>query len=271
MKIALFTSNQPRHVFFAERLIAMGHEVHMVQEVSTLTPGKKKGIFRRSETMARYFERVIAAERSLFGQPRDVANAASVTRVPMGEISGEPLKTFETALKCDAFILFGCSYIKGDLAEALILRNAVNIHMGISPFFRGNSCNFWALYDDYPEYVGATVHRLDRGLDSGPILFYAFPDKIADDPFVYTMSAVKAVFDKILSVLQSGEFNSLKGIAQDKTKEIRYSRSRDFTDEIAQAFLERPFNTKDIEALCQARGQNFIPADLMKLQADPQR
>ena len=265
MKIALFSSNQPRHVFFAERLIAMGHEVHMVQEVSTLTPGKKKGIFRRSETMARYFERVIAAERALFGEPRKVAGAASVTQVPMGEISGEPLETFNIALSCDVFILFGCSYIKGELAEALISRNAVNIHMGISPFFRGNSCNFWALYDDHPEFVGATVHRLDRGLDSGPILFYAFPEIIADDPFVYTMSAVKAVFDKILSVLRSGEFNSIKGIAQDKTKEIRYSRSRDFTDEVAEDFMQRGFRDDLIKALCEARGQDLTPMSLKDL------
>jgi len=269
MKIALFSSNQPRHVFFAEKLIAMGHEVHMVQEVSTLTPGKKKGIFRRSETMARYFERVIAAERELFGTPRDVKGAGSVIKVPMGEISGEPLSKFEKVLSCESIILFGCSYIKGDLAEALIDLKAVNIHMGISPFFRGNSCNFWALYDDYPEHVGATVHRLDRGLDSGPILFYAFPDEIADDPFVYTMSAVKAVFDKLLTVLQNSELNTIRGIAQDKSREVRYSRSRDFTDEIAAEFMQREFRSDVIKSLCKARGQDVTPMRLMELQANP--
>ncbi len=265
MKIALFSSNQPRHIFFAEQLISMGHEVHMVQEVSTLNPGKKKGIFRRSETMARYFERVIAAERELFGMPREVEGAGSIVQIPMGEISGEPLSKFESALACDAFILFGCSYIKGELAEALIVKKAVNIHMGISPFFRGNSCNFWALYDDYPEHVGATVHRLDKGLDSGPILFYSYPKTIADDPFVYTMSAVQSVFDKILDVLGEGTFNTVEGIVQDKARQIRYSRSRDFTDEIAEEFMARDFRTKDIRVLCEARGQGFTPSDLMKL------
>ncbi|MDA8708016.1 formyltransferase family protein [Hellea sp.] len=262
MNIALFTSNQPRHVFFAEKLIAMGHNLHLVQEVSTLMPGKKKGIFRRSETMARYFERVIAAERALFGQPRAVSSAASVVQVPMREISGAPLNKFEQALGCDAFILFGCSYIKGDLAEALIAKKAVNIHMGISPFFRGNSCNFWALYDDFPEHVGATVHRLDKGLDSGPILFYSFPKVIANDPFVYTMSAVQSVFDKILAVLDTGTFNDIKGISQDRDKEIRYSRGRDFTDEIAEDFMARNFPTEDIKSICKARGWDLSPDDL---------
>jgi len=265
MKIALFSSNQPRHVFFAEQLIAMGHDVHMVQEVSTLTPGKKKGIFRRSETMARYFERVIAAERELFGKPRDVKGAKSVVQIPMREISGEPLNRFENALACDAFIVFGCSYIKGKLAEALIAKKAVNIHMGISPFFRGNSCNFWALYDDYPEHVGATVHRLDTGLDSGPILFYSYPKTIADNPFVYTMSAVKSVFDEILEALKLGTLNTIEGIVQDKTMQIRYSRGRDFTDEVAEEFMARKFNAEDVKSLCEARGISLTPSDLMKL------
>lgn len=265
MKIALFSSNQSRHIFFAEQLISRGHDVHMVQEVSTLTPGKKKGIFRRSPTMARYFERVIAAERTLFGTPRDIVGAGSVVHVPMGEISGEPLDKFEQALNCDVVILFGCSYIKGGLAEALIAKKAVNIHMGISPFFRGNSCNFWALYDDHPEWVGATVHRLDKGLDSGPILFYSFPDVIANDPFVYTMSAVQSVFDKILAVIDKGTFNTLIGVPQDKTRQIRYSRSRDFTDEIAEEFMARSFSSKAIESLCNARGQDVTPQNVKLL------
>lgn len=265
MKIALFTSNQPRHIFFAEKLIEMGHDVHMVQEVSTLALGKKKGIFRRSETMARYFERVIAAERTLFGQPRDILGAKAVQQVPMRQISEQPLEMFEEALACDVFILFGCSYIKGDLAEALIDRNAVNIHMGISPFFRGNSCNFWALYDDFPEHVGATVHRLDRGLDSGPILFYSHPDKIADDPFVFTMSAVQSVFDKILSVIDEGTFNSMTGVAQNKKRQIRYSRGRDFTDEVAEEFMARKFDVETIRDLCKARGWTITPQNVTSL------
>ena len=63
--------------------------------------------------------------------------------------------------------------------------------MGISPFYRGTDCNFWAMYDDRPDYVGATIHRLTKGLDSGPILYYAFSE-YTNDPFVYTMSTVKS-------------------------------------------------------------------------------
>ena len=47
--------------------------------------------------------------------------------------------------------------------------------MGVSPYYRGTSCNFWAIYDDNPSYVGSTIHLLSKGLDSGDILFHCIP------------------------------------------------------------------------------------------------
>ena len=80
------------------------------------------------------------------------------------------------------------------------------------------------------------------------------------------MSAVKAVFDRILFELKSGEFNSLKGVPQGKTKQIRYSRSRDFTDEVAREFMQRRFRYDLIDDLCKSRGQVLTPMNLMELQ-----
>ena len=45
--------------------------------------------------------------------------------------------------------------------------------MGISPYYRGTDCNFWAMYDNNPHLVGSTIHLLTKGLDSGPILYHA--------------------------------------------------------------------------------------------------
>ena len=34
--------------------------------------------------------------------------------------------------------------------------------MGLSPFYRGSSCNFWAIKDKKPEFVGSTIHYLSK-------------------------------------------------------------------------------------------------------------
>src|ERR1700722_3808808 len=70
MKITLFTSNQPRHIALIERLAGLSDALFAVLECNTVFPGKIPDFFRKSETMQRYFARVIAAEQQLFGPPR---------------------------------------------------------------------------------------------------------------------------------------------------------------------------------------------------------
>ena len=69
--------------------------------------------------------------------------------------------------------------------------------MGVAPYYRGTDCNFWALFDNNPHLVGATIYKLSEGLDTGQILYHALSE-IKDDPFIYTMSVVKSAFDSLV-------------------------------------------------------------------------
>ena len=112
----------------------------------------------------------------------------------------------EPALKSDLFIVFGSSYLKGWLVNFLIDRKAINIHMGISPYYRGSSCNFWALYDNKPSYVGATIHTLSKGLDNGDIIFHCLP-KFTDgiDSFEFSMKSVAAAQEELFRSIENEE------------------------------------------------------------------
>ena len=68
--------------------------------------------------------------------------------------------------------------------------------MGVSPYYRGADCNFWALYDNNPHYVGATIHLLSKGLDSGPILYHALSNR-KENVFEYSMSTVVSAFHSL--------------------------------------------------------------------------
>ncbi|MEV4106460.1 formyl transferase [Nonomuraea sp. NPDC049695] len=59
----------------------------------------------------------------------------------------------------------------------------VNIHVGITPRYRGVHGGFWALYEGRPELVGTTIHLVDPGVDTGGILAQK---SIAVDPFTDT-------------------------------------------------------------------------------------
>jgi len=46
----------------------------------------------------------------------------------------------------------------------------VNVHVGITPRYRGVHGGYWALYDAKPDLFGVTIHYVDKGIDTGKII-----------------------------------------------------------------------------------------------------
>lgn len=46
----------------------------------------------------------------------------------------------------------------------------LNVHVGITPRYRGVHGGFWAIYENRPDLVGVTVHKIDPGVDTGDIV-----------------------------------------------------------------------------------------------------
>tara|TARA_B100000242_G_C42961694_1_gene446025 strand:+ start:61 stop:987 length:927 start_codon:yes stop_codon:yes gene_type:complete len=44
----------------------------------------------------------------------------------------------------------------------------LNVHAGDLPKYRGNACPNWAILNN-EKFIGLTIHKIDEGLDSGPI------------------------------------------------------------------------------------------------------
>jgi hypothetical protein len=189
--------------------------------------------------MDRYFARVLDAELRVFGAPRFFPSDVRILPIRLEELSAMPPQVLQPALRSDYYIVFGASYIVGSLVDALIERQAVNIHMGVSPYYRGSSCNFWAAFDGRLDLVGATIHTLTRGLDSGPMLFHALPAIAEVDPFELGMRAVLAAHNGIVAHVSEASLLSLPSQPQDRSRELRYSRTAEFTDDIAESYLGR--------------------------------
>lgn len=259
MQIAVFTSNQPRHIALIEALTQVADKVFAVQECNTALPGVVDDFFRKSEVMQAYFRRVLDAEGAVFGRPRFVPEGVRTLSLKMGDLSRIEMNALGEALDADLFVVFGASYIKGPLCDLLQQRRALNIHMGVSPYYRGSSTNFWALYDRRPHYVGATIHLLTKGLDSGPILYHALPPGGATEPFLLGMLAVRAAIDSLTTRISNGALDELTPVPQDRRKELRYTRNADFTDEVAAEYLNRAPSAAEIgEALGKRSRAEFL-------------
>lgn len=256
MRITVFTSNQPRHVALIKALATIADSVYAVQECNTLFPGEVDDFFRKSPVMQRYFRRVIAAEAAVFGTHGFLPHNVRSMAIRMGDLNRISTQQLQPALDSDCFVIFGCSYIKGDLCEILVANGALNIHMGLSPWYRGSSCNFWALFDRRPDMVGATIHRLSHGLDSGDMLFHALPPTGIDDGFLLGMQAVAAAHAGLVMHLGDSDIHVLDAVPQDGSRELRYTRNRDFTDTVAADYLDGGISGVEIAASLAQRDPN---------------
>jgi len=72
-------------------------------------------------------------------------------------------------LNPDLLFAYGCSIIREPLLSTFSGR-FVNVHLGLSPYYRGSGTNYWPLVNGAPEYVGATFMHIDQGIDTGEII-----------------------------------------------------------------------------------------------------
>jgi methionyl-tRNA formyltransferase len=128
----------------------------------------------------------------------------------------------------DVVVVYGTNLIR----EPLLSRWAgrmVNLHLGLSPYYRGTGTNFYPLLNEEPEYVGATIHLIDPGIDSGPILRHACPEIVADDrPHTIGCKAIQAAVCALVDVLRHFDAARARAVPQWQPAHARLYRRKDY-------------------------------------------
>jgi len=59
----------------------------------------------------------------------------------------------------------------------------VNTHVGITPLYRGVHGGYWALACGDPDHFGVTIHKIDKGIDTGAIVAQGLTQPSESDNF----------------------------------------------------------------------------------------
>ncbi|MBB5066430.1 formyl transferase [Granulicella mallensis] len=59
----------------------------------------------------------------------------------------------------------------------------LNTHVGITPLYRGVHGGYWAQASGDPEHFGVTIHKIDKGIDTGEIVAQASDRPASSDNF----------------------------------------------------------------------------------------
>ena len=80
----------------------------------------------------------------------------------------------------DLLVCYGSSIIKSDLLD-IFRGKFLNVHLGLSPYYRGSGTNIWPLINGEPEMVGATFMHIDKGIDTGEVIHQIQADFFVGD------------------------------------------------------------------------------------------
>ena len=182
MNAIVLTSTFRRHVFVANHLAERCDVRGVWQEVKTFVPERYASNAEDEATIRRHFEARDASEEEFFAADTAVRADAGVIhrRVEGGGCSNPAEVALMQSLAPDVVFVFGTGLLRAPVLEAFAGR-IINLHLGLSPYYRGAGTNFWPLVNREPEYVGATIHYLDEGIDTGPIIAHARPECRAED------------------------------------------------------------------------------------------
>jgi folate-dependent phosphoribosylglycinamide formyltransferase PurN len=83
----------------------------------------------------------------------------------------------------------------------------INMHAGITPLYRGGHGAYWALAEGRPRLVGTTIHVVDSGIDTGPVLAQtAFQptreDSFATYPYLHLAAGIPDLLRAVAEALE---------------------------------------------------------------------
>lgn len=86
-------------------------------------------------------------------------------------------------LQPDLILVNGTRIISKKVLDAVNAK-FINMHTGITPKYRGVHGGYWAVKNNDPEHCGVTIHLVDKGIDTGGVLYQALIHPGNHDNFV---------------------------------------------------------------------------------------
>lgn len=251
-KIILLTGSELRHEFFRKYLgKASGIEVLCTYCESVQNSEKLLGTGYTYNLRINHLEARAQSEQDFFSLFATTTQDRSNPRfIPRGSINTPSIVEEITKLNPDYIVAYGCSIIKPALIQRFTGR-FINLHLGLSPYYRGSGTNFWPLVNNEPEFVGATFMHIDEGIDTGEII-HQIRARISLFDNIHTIGnrLIKDAAEVMVKILVEG-FVKGGNIREKKSFENeKVYRNRDFNEE-AVALAYQNFQNGMIEKYLQ--------------------
>jgi methionyl-tRNA formyltransferase len=124
----------------------------------------------------------------------DVMTARPETQylnIGCGEINSPEVRRHIEGLRPDVIAVLGSSVLRPEIIKLPEVA-MINIHSGLSPYYRGTWSFGWPLVNREPQYIGVTVHHVNSGIDAGDIIYQT-------RPHLYESDDLNIIFLKVIA------------------------------------------------------------------------
>lgn len=248
-KIVILTGDELRHDFFRIFLSLSANievlksyvEVPDKKIIDTITGHKllELHLLGRAQVETDFFD--LFCKNSI--------DCSKPTTIIKGEINSEKYINEIIQLNPDLIISYGCSIIKSSLIK-IFQKRFINIHLGLSPYYRGSGTNFFPFVNNEPEYVGVTFMYIDEGIDTGEIIHQIRPlMNFSDNVHQIGNRLIKQMTEETLRIIE--KFNCLQPLDQIEVdfNQKKYYRKKDFTEKNVEQMLDNFKNNMILDYL----------------------
>jgi methionyl-tRNA formyltransferase len=233
MKALVLTSNKIRHKYYVQKIAE-----HM-NVIGVITEPKVKyynNVIEESSLVREHFIKLSLYEEKYLGKPKFPENI-DLLELTKDEINSEKALSFAKDKDPDVIFLFGTCILKDNWLDAFPGK-IINLHLGLSPFYRGSATLFWPIYNNSLSCLGVTIHITSRKVDAGEIIARIKPNlEEGDDYYDINIKAIKAGIDSMALVTKDYINGNRLPLKQDLSKSNLYRKS-DFTEEKLQVALK---------------------------------
>lgn len=226
MRVLLITGSHPRHLYLFDYLrkfytcsaIIMKREKFDQQPIKSFSKKDKNNFIK-------HFKDRKLLEFKYFGNKsfKKYKKISSVFISEKKDINSMKTKNFAKKFKPDICIVFGSSILDKKFVK-ILPNDTINIHLGLSPDYKGSATLFWPFYFIQPQFAGATFHKLTQKADSGDILHQVLPDlKFGDGIHDVAMKVTMKSFIHLKKLINLKKIKRWKYFKQTKNGKLFFS------------------------------------------------
>ena len=231
MKLLLFSGTHPRHLFVNQEIIKhFDHSLVIVMEREGLIPTPPLDISDNDKyNFIKHFNNREKKENEAYSRLSylDVFKDQKKVFVKPDQLNSSDIAQEVKKFNADICMIFGVDLILDPVINVLP-DNKINLHLGLSPWYKGGATLFWPFYFMNPQFAGITFHQITKSPDQGEIIHQSTPNLEYGDTIhdVGVKCVLKAKQDVVRLINHFKKTNSFSGNFQKSNG--RVWRRKDF-------------------------------------------